>query len=1218
MSNVKNTLKNHKIAFIVIVLIIFTAFIVSMPSFAKLINRNTIYNVSNWDGSIAESYKSGDGTKEKPYIISNGSELAFFAQQLENQNSDYEGVYFELSNDIIINPGIFEYSKIEGLKYTLDGITYYVKEYTNEYYDNAERVGESVGKINTNSMISNFKGNLDGKSFNIYGLYLTNSEKENLSLFENLGGIINDLYLSNSVVYGKGNVAGVAINANAATLKNIIYDGVVVNNSNIKIEETNIEPMQITSGILESNSVINLPKLTIEGYIEKVKLVGKYEVIYPEYDIENTQAVSNVTINGTILENNDFEIDLTNTDILEIPIIVTSSLDGTQINFSNLKYVVEYNDNITSGIIVNGTNTSLNGVVNKSDIYGNFISTGVVGLVNESLQIVQSYNTGNVTGFSIASGIIGEIKGNSSHTTITNVYNTGVINANCSAGIIGSVSDNAGLINITNTINTSQNYAINNSINSTINIVNSYSTNGLSIYNGLLNGEFTQVNLETLYTKEHMQKISYNEFISLNDLENNPLNVWIYDNGSLPILYIDDLNDPIAAINISKYSWNNLSSELNLLSITKNITFSIENISNTKPIKEKYYYVTNNRISLTKEELNNITTWEPYENVVTIENSGYYVIYAKIINENNDITYINTDILVLNVSGFKASITSDELVWSEYKTNLEDIYVNKKININISAQDDLLGINSIEYYISNEELNVEDLNDITMWQPYTNYISLNTPGKYVIYAKITNGEYATKYINTDFILYNGYHETLSLGNLNNSYNTNYITNKSLITLTFEGKFELEYKEGYTHNLISNILLPLGTKITLIDKNNNIVYRKIINSEEDLYGYNTSCNGVLNCSKYATYSFNMFETIGLKENKKYDESINYNKLITNENYTILVDFNESNIIENYYDLSFYLAIKSDTGEYLYQTLDDTINNINIYSQANGSEIETTHNLITDYDKQTIYYNSNSRLDIKFSNVIVYSTVNNKNIIDTTYENKKSGLILKLYNEENIQINKQYLDNMIFEVDGIEYFATKENSIKINLGSALDSKEKVLTIKTRENSSGLSNGTYYIKINKFISDDGYYYDALYDDEITITVVVENQKIIVPDYSFDVVMTTNSVILDKKDENHLASFNIVYSGALIEPNVRVSLYKKNDLTAYNQNYTIVDLLEYTEDTLIKAETNKYFVDLLNPLYNLKLISNKFENNGYKYIFELYDGSNKISQIEKYFIVR
>ena len=127
MSSVKNVFKKYKIIFIVTALIIFAALVVSIPSLAKFKNRNTIYTVSNWDGSIAESYKNGDGTKDNPYIISDGSEFAFFAKQSEETDFDYEGMYFELSNDIILNPGIFEYDENEGLKYILEDFTYYVK-----------------------------------------------------------------------------------------------------------------------------------------------------------------------------------------------------------------------------------------------------------------------------------------------------------------------------------------------------------------------------------------------------------------------------------------------------------------------------------------------------------------------------------------------------------------------------------------------------------------------------------------------------------------------------------------------------------------------------------------------------------------------------------------------------------------------------------------------------------------------------------------------------------------------------------------------------------------------------------------------------------------------------------------------------------------------------------------------------------------------------------
>ena len=41
-------------------------------------------------------------------------------------------------------------------------------------------------------------------------------------------------------------------------------------------------------------------------------------------------------------------------------------------------------------------------------------------------------------------------------------------------------------------------------------------------------------------------------------------------------------------------------------------------------------------------------------------------------------------------------------------------------------------------------------------------------------------------------------------------------------------------------------------------------------------------------------------------------------------------------------------------------------------------------------------------------------------------------------------------------------------------------------------------------------------------------------------------------------------------------------------------------------------------NSLFSLTLNLNKFNYNGYKYVFELYDGQKKVSEIQKYFIVK
>lgn len=1201
--------KKRKIIILIVSLVFIFGILVSYPSLAKFKNRNTIYTTPTWDGTVATSYKTGDGSIDDPYIISNSSEFAFFIEQLKTV--DYEGIYFELGADIVLNYGLFDYNSSDGLKYIIDDKTYYIKEYTNEYYDNPTLIGEPIGQVNSISPIKSFKGNLNGKSFTIFGMYITSSVESELALFENISGIIKDLYITNSSVYGLGKVSGVAVNSENATISNLIYDGYVVNKATSKFNENNLEDLPVTLSSLETVTELELPEVLITDEIKSIKLLGKYEIV----EVGENVSSNTIKINDTDISSN-FVVDLGTTLNDNISILTSSTVDGTVINFYDLKYKIEYCDDIATGIISNAIDTTLLNVVNKADIYGNYVSAGFVGSVKGNFVLKRSYNTGNIKSVDISSGLVGLLKNNESTIEFSNVYNKGEITGNTPAAFISIASENIGIIDIFNSFNTSSNYVINTVCNSVININKSYSVNDVMVYNGTLNGEFSKVELENLYNEQTLSQNSFNKFISFDDVEENLDNAWIYEKNSLPILYIDDLNNPIVSININKYRWDNLSTELSTINLTSNLTFTIENESVVDQVKEKYYYIGTSDKVLTENDLQNMMEWIPYTDAVTIENSGYYIIYSKVVDMDGKASYINTDIISFDVNGFKTSINLDDVKWTTFKTNLEEKYVNKNIYITISATSDLITINSVQYYISDKELTEEEVNAVTEWADYNNSIVISETGKYVIYAKITDSNSNVTYMNTDYLLYNGYKEMLSIGTYNVDYETNYISNKSSITLNFESDFRFEFKEGYTHNLISNMLLPVGTSMTLIDKTTNKIYQKTITTQDDLYGYNDSCLNNDGCSKYATYSFNIFKQVG--SSVYYDETLNYDKMLQNENFVIIIDFKNTSLIDNYYDLSFHLAIKDNNNEYLYETLDETKSNINIYSNLNSEEIETNHSLESDYIDQKLYYNSNSELVINFDNKVNYSVINNKNIIDTLYERKKTGIIIQLFNKKDERLNKKYLENMIFELNGVEHYSNSDNLIRINLGSVVDSQNKVLKIKTKENSSGLTNGEYYIKIDKYISDDGYYYESLYDDNIIIPLIVENQTISIPDYSFEVLMNDDSIILDNKNESHLVNFNINYFGEFVDPNIRISLYEKTSLTAYNQDYSLVDLSKYTDSELISADLNKYFVDVNNSIFNLNLLTNEFNNNGYKYVFELYDGLNMINKVEIYFIVK
>ena len=1207
MEKLKDSIKNHKIIFLVLALIIVLSIIISMPSLAKLKNRNTIYTVTEWDGSIATSYKKGNGTEENPYIISNASEYAFFVEQLKTTN--YEGKYFELSNDIVINEGIFDYNEEEGLKYILDDTEYYVSEYSNEYFKNIEKTGDSVGKVNMLHPIEEFKGILDGKSFTIYGMYLSDSTNTDLGMIKKLEGTIKDIYITNSAVYGVGNLAGIAINSTNSTISNVIYNGYVVNKSEVSKNEKEIDAFSLKSLNYENTNTIQIDIPNVEGLIKSTKLIGEYESTNDEADI--------IKINGVELLSNSFEIQLGTTLLNEISISTISYQEETTIDFKNVKYIVEYYDDITSGIISNSVNNSLTNVVNKASIYGKYITSGLIGKSNGELNIKQSYNNGIIKGELIASGILGTVNNNSNNTTITNVYNKGMINAPISGAILGKVSNNTGIININNCINIADVYSINTIENSIVNVDNSFSINGLTAYYGSTTGTFEPKEEQMINNKDFMLLNGYNEFINLDDVEVNKSNVWIYENGELPILYIDDLNNPIANLNINKYSWNNLSSELNMLDVSTNITFTIEDFELINPSKEKYYYIHNSKDPMTIHQLNSLNDWVKYDSSVKIETSGYYIIYAKIIDQSNNITYINTDILVLNTSGFKVEINNETTTWTKLKTDLEDIYLNDDIKLNVLAQNELDSIASTEYYISNNPLTEEQLNTIIEWEQYIDSINITEKGKYIVYVKAVDGIGNVKYVSTDYLIYGGYKETLNIGNKLQNYDSNYITNNSLISITFESEFEYLFKEGDSHNLITSILLPKGTKITLIDKKNNKVYRKVIETNEDLYNYNSSCNGFDSCEKHATYSFDSFEEIGVSKKSNYDETQNYNKTISSEKYAILIDFKDTNIVDNYYNVSFFVGIKDKENKFLYTTLNKTIEKINIYSTIENKKVETTHSLKNNYNNQIIYYNSNSEIIINFIDIINYTTANNKNIIDTKYLNQKDGLSIKLYDSDGKVVNKKYLENMIFEVDQKEYYANANNEIILNLGNIQPNTTKSLKIKTKTNSSDLEIGTYYLKIKNFISDDGYNYNSLSENEIVIPIIVNNETPIMPNYNFNVQMANEYTIINKTDEDVIVPFNITYVGQLIEPNIRIALYEKEELTAYNQKYKIIDIAQYTTDNLVFIENNKYYVDV-SPIFNIKLDSRQFKNTGYKYVFELYDGTRKISQVEKYFIVK
>lgn len=152
-------------------------------------------------------------------------------------------------------------------------------------------------------------------------------------------------------------------------------------------------------------------------------------------------------------------------------------------------------------------------------------------------------------------------------------------------------------------------------------------------------------------------------------------------------------------------------------------------------------------------------------------------------------------------------------------------------------------------------------------------------------------------------------------------------------------------------------------------------------------------------------------------------------------------------------------------------------------------------------------------------------------------------------------------------------------------------------------------------------GIYYGLVSSDYAETTITIINSK-----YGLKVSTDNNSKIV-KKDTgftlNNSNSFvtNIQYSSGLTNPNIAVSLYRRNYDTIYSQNYDLVDLADYVTTALTNTSREKEYFVSNNPtatsLYFLNLGENLMTGT-YKIVFKLYDENNYIGEAYEYVIIK
>ena len=335
--NIKNKIKDRKFICFVLVIVLILLFLSKGPAFGQYNNRgNTGLNV--WSGQVASNYRSGNGTQNNPYIISNGEELAYFASQLEN--TDYSGTYFKIVNNILLNEGIFKYEN-NVLMYIVNSITYYVNG--NEYYDNASFIGESTGTLNKLDSLEGFKGTIDGDSHAIYGYF------NDKALFTSLEGNIKSLYLENALV--TGNTALLADTITSSNISNVIVDGYVIGSLYVPSPDETID-MSILNNYENINKDIlgglasYVKNATITNCVSKTNIIGGY-ISGGIVGYSSNTSITNSYFNGDISSYSANAIGVINGNSTVSKVYSSGSFNGGLIG-----YIVDATLNINNSFIV--------------------------------------------------------------------------------------------------------------------------------------------------------------------------------------------------------------------------------------------------------------------------------------------------------------------------------------------------------------------------------------------------------------------------------------------------------------------------------------------------------------------------------------------------------------------------------------------------------------------------------------------------------------------------------------------------------------------------------------------------------------------------------------------------------------------------------------------------------------------------------------------------
>ena len=447
-----------------------------------------------------------------------------------------------------------------------------------------------------------------------------------------------------------------------------------------------------------------------------------------------------------------------------------------------------------------------------------------------------------------------------------------------------------------------------------------------------------------------------------------------------------------------------------------------------------------------------------------------------------------------------------------------------------------------------------------------------------------------------------------------------ITNKSAFSTYYslyienfsESKYYRNYKD-YNRVLVSRdkynnpYIFPVNTKLTMLDMVTDKYYYYIV-TEEDV--------------KQNKYVYNISDFIAMGSNDgNYDEKsacdnyYNKDKDLTYENFIFHVNFADSSLSNNIDQNTLLMELRDTDNQTLLGVLGiqrDTMK----YTVYNNRD--ATIKLSGELTPETLYLGNTLNLNVTTN--FTQTVVNSKTVYDTQYFDKKLGIKISVYDNNGNRLNSDSLFGVNFELDGKLYYPRIDGTTRICIADKVTDILARLKLNTQNNKT-LATGDYKIKIESFGSSDGIYYGLTASGQIELDVRIINSS-----YGLKVTTEDKLKIVNKNtgftmNENANFMSKIEYSSGLQNPNIAVSLYRRDYSDIYSERYNLVDLADYVKTYISPTARKKEYVVSVKPAKEFNIayvLKDNLVSGTYKLVYKLYDGNTYVGEAYEYIVIK